>query len=148
MTRASLPPPLTLLGLAGIAPQAACLIAALFMPDLRWFAIAAACCYAAVILSFLGGMWWMAALMTNRRDSASFVTAVIPSLIGWGAMLPWCFGWRWPGPSLLVLGVCLLVSPIVDYRLKACAELPPAWLRLRITMAGGLGLTTLALAMI
>jgi len=147
MNRLCLPPYLIILGLAGIAPQAICLIAALFMPDLRWFAIAAGCCYAAVILSFLGGLWWMAALIADRRASGSYVAAIIPSLIGWGAMLPWCFGWRWPGPSLLVLGACLLASPIVDYRLKACAQLPAAWLRLRIVMASGLGLATLALAM-
>ncbi|MBB3955723.1 DUF3429 domain-containing protein [Novosphingobium sediminicola] len=148
MSRPSLPPSLTMLGLAGIAPQAICVLAALFVPDWRWFAIAAGCCYAAVILSFLGGMWWMAALIGNRRDSVSFLVAVMPSLIGWGAMLPWCFGWRWPGPSLLVLAACLPASPLVDYKLKACAQLPLAWLRLRVVMAGGLGLTTLALALI
>jgi hypothetical protein len=67
-----------------------------------------------VILSFLGGLWWMAALVGKETNAGSYVVAVVPSLAGWGAMLPWCFGWPWPAPSLIVLGVFLLASPLVD----------------------------------
>jgi len=148
MTRTALPKPLVVLGLAGILPQAICLLVAMAMPGERWFALAAGCCYAVVILSFLGGLWWMAALVDGQRGAGTYLVAVAPSLVGWAAMLPWCVGWRWPGPSLVVLGACLLASPLVDRALPAAQKLPPAWLRLRMMMAGGLGLTTLGLALV
>ncbi|WP_244970613.1 MULTISPECIES: DUF3429 domain-containing protein [Novosphingobium] len=143
----SLPRPVVALGLAGILPQAACLFIALTAPAERWFVLAAGCCYAAVILSFLGGMWWMAGLLTGRTSTDFYAIAVMPSLIGWAALLPWCFGWRWPGPALVVLGACLLASPLVDRWMAARLDLPPSWLRLRVAMASGLGLTTLGLGL-
>lgn len=124
-----------------------CWVLAAGWPDLRWFALSAGCCYAALILSFLGGLWWMAALVGDQKQAGAYIVAVLPSLAGWGAMLPWCFGWMWPGPSLIVLGLCLLASPLVDRALPSAQGLPTAWLRLRMAMAGGLGITTLALAM-
>jgi len=148
MTRSALAPPMMTLGLAGIVPQALCLVAVVAIPSARWFAVAAGCCYAAVILSFLGGLWWMAALIGGRRDPGSYLLAVMPSLVGWAALLPWCFGWRWPTPSLIVLAACLVASPLVDRALPSAASLPPAWLRLRGVMAGGLGIMTLALAFV
>ncbi|MBC2668113.1 DUF3429 domain-containing protein [Novosphingobium piscinae] len=148
MTVASLPRPVVALGLAGILPQAACVAIVLNAPEDRWFALAAGCFYAAVILSFLGGMWWMAGLLSGRTSPDFYALAVAPSLIGWGALLPWCFGWRWPGPALLVLAAVLLASPLVDRWLASSLTLPPAWLRLRLAMATGLGLSTLALGLL
>ena len=145
---APLPRPVIWFGLAGILPQAGALLIAVNAPEDRWFALAAGCCYAAIILSFLGGMWWMAGLLAGRRSADFYAVAVLPSLIGWAALLPWCFGWRWPGPSLLVLGTVLLASPLVDRYLAPSLNLPPAWLRLRVAMATGLGLATLALAQV
>jgi hypothetical protein len=147
MKPTDLPIPLIALGLAGITPQAICLGTAMAWPDFRWFALSAGCCYAAVILSFLGGLWWMAALVGKEQNAASYIVAVVPSLVGWGAMLPWCFGWAWPAPSLIVLGFCLLASPLVDRALPSAPSLPPVWLRLRVAMASGLGIITLALAL-
>lgn len=146
MSIATLPRPVVTLGLAGILPQAACLFIAITAPGERWFALAAGCCYAAVILSFLGGMWWMVGLLTGRTHADFYAVAVMPSLIGWASLLPWCFGWPWPGPALGVLGLCLLASPLVDRWLAKQLEWPPAWLRLRVAMATGLGLATLGLA--
>lgn len=143
-----LPRPLAVLGLAGVLPQAACLAACLFAPDSRWFALAAGCCYAAVILSFLGGMWWMLGLVTGRSDAGIYIVAVVPSLVGWAALLPWCFGWPWPQSSLVYLAVCLFASPLVDWRVMAGTSLPRQWLTLRVVMATGLGLTTGALALV
>ena len=137
-----LPRPLVLFGLAGLVPQAICLaLVAQGGPD-RWFALAAGCCYAAVILSFLGGLWWMAGLLGGVRAGWIYGVAVVPSLIGWAALLPWCFGWRWPGPSLAVLSLALLISPLVDRALGRHMALPAGWLRLRIVMATGLGAMT------
>lgn len=146
MSDTALPRPVIVLGLAGILPQAACVLIAATSPPDRWFALAAGCCYAALILSFLGGLWWMAGLLSGRTATDFYVVTVLPSLIGWAALLPWCFGWTWPGPSLLVLAATLLASPLVDRHLAGALDLPPAWLRLRLAMAGGLGLATLGLA--
>ncbi|RVU07986.1 DUF3429 family protein [Novosphingobium umbonatum] len=146
----ALPRPLVLLGLSGVLPQLGCLLACHIWPEARWFALAAGCFYAAIILSFLGGLWWMASMLAGWRHGGLYALAVLPSLIGWGALLPWCFGWVWPAPSLLVLALVLLASPMVDQRLEQALAgriaLPAGWLRLRVMMASGLALLTLALA--
>ena len=141
----TLPRPLVVLGLAGLLPQAFCLVMALDSGN-HYFAIAAACCYAAVILSFLGGMWWMAGALNGLREPWVYGMAVAPSLAGWVVLLPWCVGWTWPGPSLVLLGVLLLASPLADAALASRVPLPAGWLRLRCAMAGSLGLLTLAIA--
>lgn len=146
MLEASLPRPLVVLGLAGLLPQAMCLVAVANGGPERWIALAAGCFYAAIILSFLGGMWWMAALLSGLRASWVYGVAVLPSLIGFAALLPWCVGWNWPGPSLVVLALALLASPLVDRTLARHMAMPPGWLRLRMAMAGGLGLMTLLIA--
>lgn len=145
MSQSELPRPLVVLGLAGLAPQAFCLALAMMGGSLHWVGLAAGCFYAALILSFLGGMWWMAGLMAGERRSSVYALAVAPSLMGWIALLPWVFAWRWPGPSLIALGLLLLVSPLADAALSRSIALPAGWLRLRIIMAVGLGLLTLAL---
>jgi hypothetical protein len=132
-----LPPAVRLLGLSGILPQLACIGYALVFE--ASFAGQAGLAYAAVILSFLGGLWWMAALLSDLRDPTPYVVAVLPSLIGWGAML-------WPAGGLWLVALCLLASPLVDISLSRRIALPKGWLRLRWQMASGLGLTTLTLA--
>jgi hypothetical protein len=147
MTEAALPRPVTVLGLAGIVPQALCLAAALLLPDWRWVALAAGCFYAALIFSFLGGLWWMVALTNRAADFGAYLAGVLPSLAGWAALLPWCLGWAWPGPSLALLGLAILASPLVDRRMARRFTLPPGWIALRTRMATGLGLLTLALGL-
>ncbi len=142
----ALPRPLIAFGLAGLLPQAICLIVALTEGENHYFAVAAGCCYAAIILSFLGGLWWMAALLAGLRRPWIYGLAVMPSLVGWAALLPWCLGWRWPGPSLVVLGLALLASPLADNALARRMTMPPGWLRLRGIMAGGLGVLTIGMA--
>jgi hypothetical protein len=132
-----LPPAVRLLGLSGILPQLACIGYALVFE--ASFAGQAGLAYAAVILSFLGGLWWMAALLSDLRDPTPYVVAVLPSLIGWSAML-------WPAGGLWLVALCLLASPLVDISLSRRIALPKGWLRLRWQMASGLGLTTLTLA--
>ena len=129
-------------------PQAICLMAVAYGGPERWIALAAGCFYAAIILSFLGGMWWMAGLLSGLRAGWVYGLAVLPSLIGFAALLPWTVGWSWPGPSLVVLALALLVSPLVDRTLARQMAVPPGWLRLRLAMAGGLGLMTLLIAAI
>lgn len=134
---ASLPPAVRLLGLSGILPQLALIAHAVVMGGS--FAGQAGLAYAAVILSFLGGLWWMAALLAGLRDPMPYVVAVLPSLLGWGAIL-------WPPAGLWIVALCLLASPAVDRRLSRRIALPQGWLGLRWQMATGLGLTTLILA--
>lgn len=146
----ALPRPLILFGLAGLLPQMLCALMVVQGGPERWFALAAACCYGAVILSFLGGLWWMAALLGGLQSPLVYALAIAPSLVGWSALLPWCVGWPWPVPSLAVLSMGLLLSPAVDIYLSrqmpASLPLSQDWLRLRITMASGLGLLTIAIA--
>jgi Protein of unknown function (DUF3429) len=146
MVFTSLPRPLLAFGLAGLLPQAICLALVAHGGPERWVALAAACFYAAIILSFLGGLWWMAGLLAGLRASWVYGMAVVPSLIGFAALLPWCFGWSWPSPSLAVMGLTLLASPLVDRALARHMALPAGWLRLRVIMASGLGLLTLLIA--
>ena len=146
MPKTSLPRPLIGFGLAGLLPQAICLTLVLSGGPERWFALAAACFYAALILSFLGGLWWMAALLSGLRASWVYGLAITPSLIGLAALLPWSLGWSWPGPSLAVLGLALLVSPMVDRTLAKYVAFPAGWLQLRMIMAGLLGGMTLLIA--
>ena len=146
MPETILPRPLIALGLAGLLPQAICLMAVAYGGPERWIALAAGCFYAAIILSFLGGMWWMAGLLSGLRAGWVYGLAVLPSLIGFAALLPWTVGWSWPGPSLVVLALALLASPLVDRKLARHMAVPQGWLRLRMIMAGGLGLMTLLIA--
>ncbi len=146
MPYSNLPRPLVLLGLAGWLPQAVCLWLVTGGGPLGWSALAAGCFYAALILSFLGGMWWMAALLGGVRRAGGYVVAVIPSLAAWATLLPWTMGWTLPEPALVAQGILLLSSPLVDRWLARTITLPTGWLRLRIAMSTGLGVLTLGLA--
>ena len=138
-TPTALPAPVRLLGLAGILPQLACLVLALASGG-QW-AGQAGLAYAALILSFLGGLWWMAALLAGLRDATPFTLAVLPSLIGWAALLL-------PAGGLILVALCLLASPLVDRHLARRVALPPGWIAFRWQMATGLGLASLALALV
>lgn len=148
MENAALPRPAVLLGLAGIVPQALCLAIALVSTEWQWVALAAACFYAALILSFLGGLWWMQLLLRREERWRPWLLSVAASLGGWAALLPWCLGWTWPGPSLVVLGALIVASPLVDRHLARTVEPLAGWLILRARMAGGLGTLTLLLGLI
>lgn len=141
----TLPRPAVLLGLAGIVPQAICLVLVIIGGPYGWSALAGGCFYAAIILSFLGGMWWMAALLAGRNEAGVYLLAVMPSLAGWAALLPWVAGLSWPMPSLVALGLLLLASPLADRALSRRVPLPTGWLQLRMVMASCLGTLTLAL---
>jgi hypothetical protein len=141
-----LPRPAVVLGLAGIVPQAVCVVIVAMGGEWRWVALAAGCFYAAVILSFLGGLWWMAALQQQSRRWTPYLLGVIASLAAWVALLPWCLGWTWPQPSLVLLALCLAASPLADRWLASRFPLARQWLRLRLIMASMLAMLTLSLA--
>ena len=134
-----------LLSYAGQLPQVFAIIL-LADPETRWIALAGGFGYAALIFSFLGGVWWGVGISNPQAPRWIYVAAVLPSLIGLATYVPWIFGWTWPGPSLIVLGLCVLVSPIVDREMALKLPLPEGWVRLRSHLSVGLGLLTLLLA--
>ena len=143
------PPPLPRwLGLAGLLPQLAA-VALVFGGDeaVRFSAIALGYAYAALILSFLGGKWWgLAAARPERAERWMWVAAVTPSLIALASAWPWMVGLRWPGPSLVVLGVALIAALVVDAALVRRELAGRDWMRLRLPLSLGLGVLTLLTA--
>lgn len=134
-----------LLGYAGQLPQVLAVVL-LADPETRWIALAGGFGYAALIFSFLGGVWWGVAISNPQAPRWIYAAAVLPSLIALAAYLPWIFGWDWPGPSLLALGLCLIFSPIVDREMALKLPLPDGWVGLRSRLSFGLGALTLLLA--
>jgi hypothetical protein len=119
---------------AGLIPFLGLPLLAVSIPALSGWSDKALGLYAAVILSFLGGLWWMAALLSDLRDPIPYVVAVLPSLIGWGAML-------WPAGGLWLVALCLLASPLVDISLSRRIALPrddPYFQRLLREHRGGI----------
>jgi hypothetical protein len=130
------------LGYAGLLPQIICLTLAATGHELAYTALAGGFAYAAAIFSFLGGVWWGQAIQSGRGGAGAYVIAVLPSLFSVALFLPWSFGWEWPGPALLYLGVLIALSPLVDRALGLAA---PDFLRLRWHLSLGLGALTIAL---
>lgn len=145
----SIPPLPRWLGLAGLLPMAALLALVLGGGDQwRFSALAFGWGYAALILSFLGGLWWgLAAAAGDRAPGWLWVVSVLPSLFALATMLPWMIGSPWPGPSLVWLGLALLISPLVDQRLAALQLAPRWWLPLRLMLSGGLGVMSIAMGL-
>ena len=121
---------------AGLLPAFAALVVAVAGEDWRWTAIAAGYGYSTLIFSFLGGVWWGWGLARGLSGIGPWIVAVMPSLIAFATYLPWILGWTWPGPSLLVLGFCIIASPLVD-RWIGIDE--TGWLSLRWQLSTGLG---------
>jgi hypothetical protein len=142
-----LPRPLVVLGLAGILPQLGLVVLVALHPLARPGVAGFALDYAAVILSFLGGLWWMAALQGGLKSADVYLVAVAPSLIAWAALAAPRLGIAPTRVAILAAGLVLLASPLVDRALSRRLPAPPGWLALRAMMATGLGLTTLALGL-
>lgn len=149
MQSASEPPSLPrILGYAGLLPQAIAVGVMGFGPaEWHFSALSLAYAYPALILSFLGGMWWgLAAAKSSQQPAWMWLAAVTPSLVALATAAPWATGATWPGPSLVVLGISLLVSLWVDKRLSADGLAPLWWMSLRIPLSLGLGVLTLMAA--
>ncbi len=131
------------LTLVAMLPQLILLGATMVDDQGAWKAPASAFAYAAAIYSFLGGYWWGVALTTRPQERAVFVIAVVPALFSVALFLPWIWGWSWPGPQLIVLGIAIMASVLVDRRFVGPSISSPAWLRVRIMASLGLGLSTL-----
>ena len=131
-TRSLVPPAAKWLGALGALPFVA-LAAAATIPDIpyrepAWFALAA---YGAVILSFLGGVHWGLTIAgfgpqgTVCRTSRRLAYSVIPSLVGWGALLL-------PRPiGLLVLAAAFAAAVLFDSWASRIGEAPSWYPKLR-----------------
>ena len=124
------------LGYAGLLPQVATLLAVFKGGEWAWTALALAYAYAALIFSFLGGVWWGIGIARPESPRWIFLAGVMPSLIALALWWPWMAGWSWPGPELIVLGICLAASPLVD---MAIGLKPEGWLALRLNLSVLLG---------
>lgn len=84
----------------------------------------------------------------GRRAAPAWIwiAAVSPSLISLILLMPWVFGWEWPRPALVILGVMIGFSPLVDRAIGYTVLLPTGWMRLRIQLSAGLGLVTILMA--
>lgn len=135
------------LGFAGLLPQIGCVVAIVVGGEAIYFlALALAYIYAALIFSFIGGAWWGLAASHADAPGWTYGAAVAPSLIALASALPWATGDEWPGPSLVLLGLCILLSPLVDIRLLRAGIAPDWWLRLRVPLSIGLGTLTMVCA--
>jgi Protein of unknown function (DUF3429) len=139
-----------LLGFAGLLPQlAAGYILLENNNDWRFTALAMAYAYAALIFSFLGGVWWGIGIARPESPRWIYLAAVTPSLIGLALWAPWMLGWTWPGPELMVLGVCFALSPLIDWRIGRKLEgLPEGWMALRRNLSIGLGTLTVLIGLL
>ncbi len=148
-----IPPLPRWLGLSGLLPQLACVLAVWFgPPEWRFTALAIGWGYAALIFSFLGGLWWglAAAESSAGRDVPSWLWAVsvLPSLWALVTYIPWIVGANWPGPSLLGLALAIFASLLVDrWIAKEISSAPAWWMSLRIPLSAGLGLLSILLAL-
>lgn len=140
------------LGHAGLLPQIACLIAVLVADDTwRFNALMLAQSYAALIFSFLGGLWWglAAAGEAHGQKTPNWIywAAIAPSLIALASLGPlMLLGLSYSGTMLMILGVCLMASPLVDKKLVDFA--PKWWLSLRWPLSVRLGGLSIILGVI
>jgi hypothetical protein len=140
MTR-RLPLTAILLGVVGLIPFIACGIAALGVEEasaqkMLWALIA----YGAVILSFLGGVHWGFALdpsggeQSGRVQRWRLLFGVLPSLVGWVALLVPLALPPWVGLCILIAG--FLGAALVESQAARRGLLQPSYMLLRWGLTG------------
>ena len=134
MTR-PLPRLAILLGLAGLLPFVLCSLGALSLSsDASTRSLLALVAYGATILAFLGGVHWGFALdesgtASERAQRARFGLGVLPSLIGWTAMLVTFIGL--PTTGLLVLTAGFVATTAVEGQAARRGLVPHHYMWLR-----------------
>lgn len=147
MHDSNLPASARLLGYAGLIPQAGFLAIALTSPPLAATAATVGWVYAGLIFSFLGGAWWGLALVDRRAPGWVLPVSVSPSLIALLTFVPTILGARGMSLPLIVIGLGLLVSPLIDFSIAKFVTLPEGWLRLRWHLSIGLGAMTILIGL-
>jgi len=134
MTR-PLPPFAIMLGLAGLLPFLLCSLGALSLSsDGATRSLLALVAYGATILAFLGGVHWGFALdeggtASERVQRLRFGLGVVPSLIGWAAMLVTFIGL--PTTGLLVLTAGFVATTVVEGQAARRGLVPQRYMWLR-----------------
>lgn len=134
MTR-KLPSIALLLGIGGLIPFVICSLGALANPPPNdALSLLALIAYGAVILAFLGGVHWGfglegAGTSTGSVQRARFGLGVLPSLIGWVALLLAFLDFSRVALALLVLGFFL--TTIVEARASRAGYMPTGYMGLR-----------------
>ena len=134
MTR-PLPPFAIMLGLAGLLPFMLCSLGALSLSsDGATRSLLALVAYGATILAFLGGVHWGFALdeggtASERVQRLRFGLGVVPSLIGWAAMLVTFIGL--PTTGLLVLTAGFVATTVVEGQAARRGLVPQRYMWLR-----------------
>ena len=144
MTR-QLPAFAVLLGLAGLLPFIACGLLAITPAGDRGAQALAA--YGAVILAFLGGVHWGFALPepSGRGERSRLSLGVLPSLIGWVALLLTVAVNASAGLGLLLIG--FVATTLVEARGAAAGLVPRGYMRLRYGLSG-LVVTVLSIVLV
>jgi hypothetical protein len=138
-----LPPFAVALGIAGLVPFIGCGIAAVSTADTQAVpAFAALIAYGAVILAFLGGVHWgfvlapqpdsdVAASAPARlaQPNLRLLLGVLPSLIGWAALLTLQFAA--PAIALAILIIGFLATVIAEWQMRRRAVIPTGYMWLR-----------------
>jgi hypothetical protein len=119
-----LPRGMLALGWSGLLPFVGALALAALAPGWRDVALTVFIAYAAVILSFLGGARWGRGLAADA-SVFRYVEAVLPSLIGFAALL---LAHR-PLPALGLLASGFLIWLLIDLRDPLWS---PAYRRMRL----------------
>jgi len=129
------------LGLAGLIPFFATALACwIFDDELQAQAQFALGAYGAVILSFLGGVKWGVLLndKTKLKKWGPIVLSVVPSIIGWFALLLPAFA------TLAVLAAMMVLQYYFDIESVKEKKLPPWYGRLRTILTTGAVISLLA----
>ncbi len=138
----SLPLLAILLGLAGLIPFVGGSLGALGPgEEMARLSLLGLSAYGAVILSFLGGVHWGLGLAAAGRtesgrtgsgravERARFGLGVVPSLVGWGALLVTFIGL--PKSGLLILAAGFVGLTIGEARATRAGLVPAAYMGLR-----------------
>jgi hypothetical protein len=134
--------PAVVLAYAGLIPQALCVALFFLGEEYSWFALTFGFGYGIMIFSFIGGIWWGQAIMRSETRTWIYLAAIAPSLIALCLYMPWAFGWEWPGPQLVMLGMCLIGSPLVDRQTEYASA---NWMKLRWHLSLGIRIMTITL---
>jgi len=139
----SLPPLAILLGLAGLIPFLALGLGSVGADPVRALEAAEGLVgYGAVILAFLGGVHWGFTLGEHnsltggtpvRLVRARLALGVLPSLIGWSAILCGIIGY--PAISLLLLISGFIGTLVMEFRAEKLDLLPGDYLALRTVLS-------------
>jgi len=138
----SLPPLAILLGAAGLIPFMVLGLGAVGADPMRALAAAEGLVgYGAVIMAFLGGVHWgftlgehdtLAGGVPARLSRARLVLGVVPSLIGWAAILCAIIGY--PALSLAILIAGFIGILVMEFRAEKRDLLPGDYLALRTVL--------------